>query len=76
MCSGAMFWAGVRRIVFAATQRDIALALGGDRLPVGCAAVLAAALPAVEVDGPLLRDEAVAVLRLMPRGAGTTTSGD
>src|SRR3954465_4127452 len=29
MCSGALFWAGIARVVFAATTADIAEALGG-----------------------------------------------
>lgn len=63
MCSGAMFWAGIRRVVFAASQDDIGAALGGDSLPIRSAQVYAGASPAVQVDGPLLADEAVAVLR-------------
>jgi tRNA(Arg) A34 adenosine deaminase TadA len=76
MCSGAMFWAGIRRVVFAATQSDIAEALGGAVLPIGCAAVLAASRPAVEVDGPLLADEANAVLRSFSKGSDSTATRD
>lgn len=63
MCSGAMFWAGIRRVVFAASQDDIGAALGGDTLPIRSAAVYAGASPAVQVDGPLLAEEAIAVLQ-------------
>lgn len=63
MCSGAMFWAGIRRVVYAASQDDIAAALGGDTLPIRSAQVLAGASPPVQVDGPLLADAAIAVLR-------------
>ncbi|RZL09568.1 MAG: nucleoside deaminase [Rubrivivax sp.] len=63
MCAGAMFWAGIRRVVFGATTPDIEAALGGPSLPMRCADALAGAQPAVQVDGPMLRDEAVAVLR-------------
>ncbi len=63
MCSGAMFWAGIRRVVFAASQDDIGAALGGDSLPIRSAQVYAGASPAVQVDGPLMGDEAIAVLR-------------
>jgi tRNA(adenine34) deaminase len=63
MCCGAMFWAGVARVVYAATQADIIAALGGASLPVTSAQVLAGATPAVVIDGPLLREEAVKVLR-------------
>jgi len=63
MCSGTMFWAGITRVVLGATTADIAQALGDPTLPVTCSEVLAGCQPAVQVDGPLLRDEAVAVLR-------------
>jgi tRNA(adenine34) deaminase len=63
MCSGAMFWAGIRRVVFAASQDDIAAALGGDTLPIRSAQVYAGATPAVQVDGPLLGSSAIEVLR-------------
>ncbi|WP_437803655.1 nucleoside deaminase [Sorangium sp. So ce693] len=63
MCSGALFWAGVSRIVYAASTQDIIAALGGRALPVRCHEVLANASPAVRVDGPVLREAAVALLR-------------
>ncbi|MBX3605495.1 MAG: nucleoside deaminase [Piscinibacter sp.] len=63
MCSGAMFWAGIRRVVYAASQDDIAAALGGDTLPIRSAAVYAGARPPVRVDGPLQADAAIAVLQ-------------
>lgn len=68
MCCGAMFWAGVARVVYAATTPDIAAALGDPTLPARCAELLAGARPAVQVEGPLLRDEAVAVLRAAAGG--------
>lgn len=63
MCSGAMFWAGIRRVVYAASTEDIATALGGDTLPIRSAQVYAGASPAVQVDGPLLAETAIAVLQ-------------
>lgn len=63
MCCGAMFWAGISRVVFAATQADIIDALGGSRLPIPSARVFAGAQPEVTVAGPLLREAAVAILR-------------
>jgi tRNA(Arg) A34 adenosine deaminase TadA len=63
MCSGTLFWAGVRRLVFAASQQDIADILGGDTLPITSREVLQLASRPVVVDGPFCKDEAVDVLR-------------
>lgn len=63
MCSGAMFWAGITRVVFAANQMDIAQALGGPSLTASCEEVLSHAQPPVAVQGALLRAEAAAALR-------------
>jgi tRNA(Arg) A34 adenosine deaminase TadA len=63
MCSGALFWAGVRRIVFGVSVPDMAQLMGGDSLPIRCAEVLAAATLAVQVDGPCMTELALAVLR-------------
>ena len=62
MCSGAMFWAGISRVVFAATTQDIGEALGGPSLPARCIDVLGPAQPAVSVEEGLLRADAVAAL--------------
>ncbi|NML17208.1 nucleoside deaminase [Azohydromonas caseinilytica] len=69
MCAGALFWAGVRRIVYAASNPLMAGLLGGELLPVRCAEVLAGAQPPVRVEGPLLEEAAAAVLRQAARGA-------
>ncbi|MCY7370958.1 MAG: nucleoside deaminase [Polaromonas sp.] len=64
MCAGALFWAGVGRIVFAASQADIIRALGASpAMPIDSRMTLAGAQPAVQIDGPLLGDEAYAVLK-------------
>jgi tRNA(adenine34) deaminase len=63
MCSGAMFWAGVRRIVFAASNAQIIEALGEPFLPMTSAQTLSGAAPALQVDGPLMGDAAYAVLK-------------
>jgi tRNA(adenine34) deaminase len=63
MCCGAMFWAGISRIVYAATQADIIAALGGMTLPIAAQSVLAGADPEIVIEGPLLREAAVAVLQ-------------
>jgi len=77
MCSGAMFWAGVRRIVYAAATDVMAELSGGDVLPIRCAQVLAGAVPPVQVDGPVEAEAALAVLRAaqaaMPPRIGVAT---
>jgi tRNA(adenine34) deaminase len=67
MCSAAMFWSGVARVVFAATTQDIIDALGPPFLRLRCSEVMASGDHAVSVAGPLLRDEAVAVLQAYGR---------
>lgn len=63
MCAGAMFWAGIGRIVYAASSPAMDMALGGATLGARCADVLAKAVPAVSVEGPFLEEEAVEVFR-------------
>ena len=64
MCAGALFWAGISRIVFAASQADIIRALGASpAMPIDSRTTLAGAQPAVQIDGPLLGNEAYAVLK-------------
>lgn len=70
MCCGALFWAGVKRLVFAASQQDIAGCLGGPVLPITSAAVLAGASPGLVVEGPLQRAKAVRVLAKWSATAG------
>ena len=69
MCAGALFWAGISRIVFAASQADIICALGpSPAMPIDSRTTLTGAQPAVEIDGPLLGDEAYAVLKRVGGG--------
>ena len=64
MCAGAIFWAGVVRLVYAASTDDIRDALGSDpALVTRCETVLGAATPKVEVRGGVLRDPAFAILK-------------
>ena len=69
MCAGAMFWAGISRIVFGASQADIIRVLGeSPAMPINSRTTLAGAQPAMQIDGPLLNDEAVAVLKRVGEG--------
>ena len=63
MCSGAMFWAKIHRVVYAASTQDIVNTLGAPMLPINSSTVLADAQPAMLVQGPLLREPAVEVLK-------------
>jgi len=63
MCAGALFWAKVARVVFGASNESIMAVGGPPTLALNTAAVLAAGSHAIKVDGPLLEEEAVAVLR-------------
>ncbi|HTI02119.1 MAG TPA: nucleoside deaminase [Acidisoma sp.] len=65
MCAGAAYWAGIGRVVYGCSERDL-LALTGNHpenptLDLPCATVFAAGQRKVEVIGPVLRDEALAL---------------
>jgi len=60
MCAGAIYWGGVRRVVFGLSMKTMT-ALGGpdvDELALHCREVLARGTYGVEVIGPALEDEA------------------
>jgi tRNA(Arg) A34 adenosine deaminase TadA len=65
MCSGALYWAGVGRIVFGQTERSLKEATGdhpeNPTLDLPCRVVFAAGQRDVEVIGPLLEEEAAAL---------------
>jgi len=63
MCCAAMFWGGVVRVVFALSERAFYELVGpdSDGLRVGCRDVFAHGQRAIEVHGPALEDEALAV---------------
>jgi tRNA(Arg) A34 adenosine deaminase TadA len=65
MCAGAIYWSGVGRLVYAMAESDL-LALTGDHpgnptLDLGCRVVLGSGQRSVEVVGPALAGEAIAV---------------
>lgn len=64
MCAGALFWAGVSRVVYGASQGDVIRLLGAvPAMPIESRQTLAGAQPAVHIEGPLLQKEACAVLQ-------------
>ena len=65
MCAGAIYWAGIGRVVYGLSEAALK-ALTGDHaenptLDLPCRIVFAAGQRAVEVVGPLLEDEALAL---------------
>jgi tRNA(Arg) A34 adenosine deaminase TadA len=65
MCSGALYWIGVGRIVFALSERRLKTITGDHEenpaLNLPCRDVFAAGQRDVEIIGPLLEDEAAAL---------------
>ena len=65
MCAGAIYWTGLKRVVFGLTEKDLK-AITGDHpenptLDLPCHIVFAAGQRQVEVIGPMLEAEAAAV---------------
>lgn len=67
MCSGAIYWAGIGRLVYGQSERSLKAMTGAHSenptLDLPCRVVFAAGQRAVEVVGPLLADEAAALQR-------------
>ena len=65
MCSGAIFWSGIRRLVFGVSGETLheIMDLTPDMLVTSCRAVLAGAGRKVEVVGPVLEEEAVRLFK-------------
>jgi tRNA(Arg) A34 adenosine deaminase TadA len=65
MCAGAAYWAGVGRVVYGASERDLKLRTGNHpenpTLDLPCRNVFDAGQRRVEVIGPLLAAEALAL---------------
>ncbi|MFF2147926.1 nucleoside deaminase [Kitasatospora sp. NPDC058190] len=65
MCAGAIFWSGIRRVVYALAATDLNVIAGMDPeepvLHLPCRQVFAAGGSSVEVSGPHLYEEAAAV---------------
>lgn len=65
MCSGAIYWAGIGRVVYGQTEKALKAATGAHEenptLDLPCEVVFRAGQRATEVVGPLLEDEAAAL---------------
>jgi tRNA(Arg) A34 adenosine deaminase TadA len=67
MCSGAIYWAGIGRLVYGQSEKDLKAATGAHAenptLDLPCRVVFAAGQRKVEVIGPLLEEESAALQR-------------
>ena len=67
MCSGALYWAGVGRVVFGQTERSLKALTGhhpeNPTLDLPCRTVFDSGQRKVEVVGPMLEDEAAEIQR-------------
>src|SRR5262249_23624208 len=65
MCAGAIYWAGIGRVVFGLSERRLREMTGNHpenpTLDLPCRTVFAAGQRTVEVIGPLIEDEAAAL---------------
>jgi len=65
MCAGAIYWAGIGRLVYGVSERRLKALTGNHpenpTLELPCRTVFAAGQRPVEVIGPLLEDEAAAL---------------
>jgi tRNA(Arg) A34 adenosine deaminase TadA len=75
MCAGAIYWAGIGRVVFGLTERELKNLTGNHdqnpTLDLPCRTVFAAGQRRVEVVGPMLTDEAAALHAGVWNGAST-----
>jgi tRNA(Arg) A34 adenosine deaminase TadA len=60
MCTGAIYWAGIRQVVYALSSEQLAK-LAGEHLRISSRIIFASAVDEVEVAGPFLTSEALAV---------------
>jgi tRNA(Arg) A34 adenosine deaminase TadA len=65
MCAGAIYWAGIGRVVFGLTERRLKIMTGdhaeNPTLDLPCRTVFAAGQRPTDVVGPLIEDEAAAL---------------
>jgi tRNA(Arg) A34 adenosine deaminase TadA len=62
MCAGAIYWAWIGRVVFGCSTHTFRR-LRGQGMSVSCRVILEGGASHVHVDGPVLEDEAVELLR-------------
>jgi tRNA(Arg) A34 adenosine deaminase TadA len=60
MCAGAIYWAGIRKVVYALSSASLARLTGGSLL-IPCREIFARGASPTEVTGPLLEAEAAVV---------------
>jgi tRNA(Arg) A34 adenosine deaminase TadA len=74
MCAGAIYWAGIGRVVYGQTEKGLKAATGAHEenptLDLPCAIVFDAGQRPTEVVGPLLEDEAAALQADFWKGRG------
>lgn len=77
MCAGALYWAGVRRVVYGLSGPRLYQLLGDppDQMGLRCADVLATGRRGVEVVGPILEDEAAAAFAAAHASLGLRRAG-
>jgi tRNA(Arg) A34 adenosine deaminase TadA len=77
MCAGAIYWAGIGRVVYGQTEKSLKAATGAHAenptLDLPCRTVFAAGQRSVEVIGPLLEEEAAAIQADYWKEKGTLT---
>lgn len=60
MCAGAIYWAGIRSVVFGCSNQAL-LRLSGQGLSISCQDVFSSGADKTEVTGPILEQDALAV---------------
>ena len=60
MCAGAIYWAGIRTVVFGCSNQTL-IEIAGPGLSISCRDIFAGGAQPTEVIGPVLEDEATAV---------------
>ncbi len=62
MCSGAIYWSGIGRVVFGCRQKLLG-ELENEKFAVPCSDILTCGGRQIDIKGPLLEEEAFAVLK-------------